>query len=152
MNQRNTLDKANYILLSIPNIIVVTVMVPLALMGTYLFFVGSQDTNGGGWIMFLVMLFGVLMAGLFICWILQALFFLIGFKKYLRANYVGARRMALVSSIFAIISCAVFVLFMIPSFDAFEQGKFITASLLGYGLTYSIITFIISVINMTKHN
>ena len=64
--------------------------------------VGFDDPNGGGWLIFIVMLFGIVFFPGLLAWFLQAFFFFSGLNKYRKNDMKNARTMGMVCAISSI--------------------------------------------------
>jgi len=69
-------------MLSVPAIISALLLIAVVVAGIYITAVGLGDSNGGGWLIFIVMLFGIVFFPVLFAWFLQAFFYFMGFIKY----------------------------------------------------------------------
>lgn len=102
MSEKNKLYKRVYAMLSVPAIISTVLLIAVVCVSIYLTVVGFDDPNGGGWLIFIVMLFGIVFFPGLLAWLLQAFFFFSGLKKYRKNDMKNSRTMGMVCAISSI--------------------------------------------------
>lgn len=103
MNENNKSFKTAHVLLGIPAIITCLLLVVLLIFNIYLVFTAGQDPNGGGWIIFYQMIFGIVFFPLLALAIAHCLTCLISFLKR-QKNRKSSRTLGITSSILGIIT------------------------------------------------
>lgn len=102
ISEKNKLYKRVYAMLSVPAIISALLLSAVIVAGIYITVVGLGDSNGGGWLIFIVMIFGIVFFPGLLAWFLQAFFFFSGLKKYRKNDMKNARTMGMVCAISSI--------------------------------------------------
>lgn len=99
MNEKNNLYKRAYAMLSVPAIISALFLIAVVVAGIYITAVGLGDSNGGGWLIFIVMLFGIVFFPVLLAWFLQAFFYFMGLIKYKKNDIQNAGTMGRICAI-----------------------------------------------------
>lgn len=108
MNKTNNSLKKAHILLGIPTIYTCLLLVSLLIFNIYLFLDAGQDPNGGGWIIFYQMIFGIMFIPLFALAIAHCITCLVSFLKR-EKNKKASRGLGIASSILGIITMVLFL-------------------------------------------
>ena len=86
MEQKIGLDQAAYVRLSVSSI-----LATLCILGTfgasvYGFVEALGDSNGGGWLMLIILMLGVYFLPTIISWIVQVIMYVMGRSRYKKGN------------------------------------------------------------------
>lgn len=147
---KTILDRINYILLGITNIVTVTVIMVLAAIASYHWYVGIGDSNGGGWILMMLFILGIACLPWLLMLAIQIVMFIIGFVKYRRNNILLSRVFGLISSIasfIAVLICSVTLLRALSNWPEYTIVIFIVGVV---SAVHCITTIVFSCINISK--
>lgn len=108
MNETNKSFKKAHALLGIPAIITCLIILLKLIYSGYIFSIACQDTNGGGWIMFYQMIFGIISFPFFGLAIAHCITCLVSFLKR-ENNKKVSRGLGIASSILGIITMIIFL-------------------------------------------
>ncbi len=92
MGKKNGLDKAAYILLGLPVLIAAVCSVGTVVGTIWGFITALGDSEGGGWLIFIILLLGIVVVPVFVCWIIQCVTYISGVKLYKKDNMPEARK------------------------------------------------------------
>ena len=111
MNEKHKSLKTAYGMLSIPVIISAIILMVLSGGAIYIMSIALEDTNGGGWLLFGVILIAIVFFPSILAGVLQVIFFVAGIKKYKKNDIENVRTYGLISAISSIVGNAYIVLF-----------------------------------------
>ena len=148
-NKRN-LDKITYIMLGIPNSIATLLLLTVVGVGGYYIFEGLGDSNAGGWLIFIVLVFGIWLTPCIILWIIQIIFYIIGLIKNCHNNVRGSRKLGLVNAIFSVVSGVMFWLIASVIMTDMKMEFLIMTAITMVVVAYCILTLVFCSINFKR--
>lgn len=111
MEKKNGLDKTAYILLGLPVLVAAICAVGIVVGTIWCFFTALGDSEGGGWLLFIMFLLGIVVVPCFVCWIVQCAVYASGLRQYIEGNIGAARGTGLKCSVISLIgNIIIFVL------------------------------------------
>ncbi|MBE5865279.1 MAG: hypothetical protein E7292_03570 [Lachnospiraceae bacterium] len=149
MEQKTGLDKAAYIMLTISMIVTVLCIVALIGISIYGIGVGLGDSNGGGWLIFIVMAMGVVLVPTIISWIAQLILYFHGMRQYKKGNLKTARVLGIINSAVAIFGSLYLCGFMLSG-DNWSIGWILLCLIPAAGALYMLIVLILLIISRNK--
>lgn len=108
MNETNKSLKKAHILLGIPAIFTCLLLFSLLIFNIYLVFAARQDSNGGGWIIFYQMIFGIMCFPLLALAMAHCITCLVSYLKREKRKK-ASRGLGIASSILGIITMVLFL-------------------------------------------
>lgn len=135
------LDKVAYGMLSVPSIIAAVLFIAAVAAGLYAIKEGMGDSNGGGWLIFIVLLMWIGCFPALAACCLQAIFWYMCMRKGIKGQWKMAREMGIVSAVVGIVLPA-FVLLLI--WKEAEYGLLLAISIFGI-LYYGVIIFLLAI-------
>lgn len=150
MKTKTKLDRANYIMLGITNIVTVTVIFVLLTIAAYYWCVGMSDSNGGGWLLMMLFILGIACLPWLLSLAVQLAMFIVGFVQYRRNNVMRSRVFGLVSSVASFVANLISSITLLSAFSK-EWSYFVVILSVGIVVVgYCLTTIIFSCINMSK--
>lgn len=147
---KTKLDRTNYILLGITNIVTVVVIMVLGVIAMYYWCVGMSDSNGGGWLLMILIMLGIACLPWLLSLAAQLAMYIVGFIQYRRNNVMRSRVFGLISSIASVVANLISSITLLSAFSK-EWSYFIVILSVGaVVVTYCITTLVLSCINMSK--
>lgn len=149
MEQKTGLDKAAYVMLTISMIVTVLCIVALLGISIYGIGVGLGDSNGGGWLIFIVMAMGVVLVPTIISWIAQLILYFQGRSQYKKGNLRSARVLGIINSAVAIFGSLYLCGFMLSG-DDWSLGWILLSLIPGGAVVYMSVVLILLIISRNK--
>ncbi len=111
MGKKNGLDKVAYILLGLPVLVAAICAVGTVQATIWCIITALGDSEGGGWLLFIMFLLGIVVVPCFVCWIMQCVTYVSGLRRYMEGNIAVARTKGLKCCVVSLIgNIIVFVL------------------------------------------
>lgn len=151
MEQKIQLDKISYIMLTISGIVALLCMLALMFLAFLGFGVGLGDSNGGGWIFFLIMVGGIALVPSIISWVAQLILYFQGIRRYRKENLRSARAFGIGNCIAAILG-NVYVLLVLSMGEDWSFGWIITNLAPGIGIVYMIFPLTLLILSKKRDN
>ena len=150
MKTKTKLDRINYIMLGITNIVTVTVIFVLFTIAAYHWCVGMSDSNGGGWLIMILLILGIASMPWLLALASQLTMYIVGFIQYRRNNVMRSRVFALISSIASFIATLICGITLLSAFSN-DWSYFVVILSVGTVVAgYCLTTIVFSCINMFK--
>ncbi len=137
MNENNNLLKKAYALLSVSAVISGILLIVAIGIGIYYTVVGLGDSNGGGWLLFIVLIFVVIFFPSILGGVLQILFYLMGTKAYKIENTERAKTYGMISAIAGMAGNAYFAFFFLNK-ETYQKYQSIDVFLIIVAVTFII--------------
>ena len=150
MKTKNKLDRINYILLGITNIVTVAVIMVLGGIAMYHWCVGMSDSNGGGWLLMMLIILGIACLPWLLSLALQVVMFIVGFVQYRRNNVMRSRVFGLVSSVASFVASLICSITLLAAFSETWSYFVVILSVGIIVVGYCLTTIVLSCINMSK--
>lgn len=103
MEQKIGLDKAAYAMLTVSGLLALLCIVGGLGASVYGFIEALGDSNGGGWLMLIILMVGIFFFPTIVSWVVQVVMYTIGMRRYKKGNLPSARTFGIINSIAAIL-------------------------------------------------
>lgn len=149
MEQKTGLDKAAYTMLTFSGILALLCMLTLIGLSVYGFVVGIGDSNGGGWIIFLIMVGGIVLVPAIISWVAQLILYFQGIRRYRKGNLRSARALGIGNCIAAILG-NLYLLAMFSNGGDWSIWWIESVLVPGIGIVYMLVVLMLLIISNIK--
>ena len=154
MEQKIGLDQAAYVRLSVSSI-----LATLCILGTfgasvYGFVEALGDSNGGGWLMLIILMLGVYFLPTIISWIVQVIMYVMGRSRYKKGNMPLARTFGIINAIAAILGngCLIVQIVTVLLGDGEQlMGWYLFVATLVLSIVYMIVPMILLIVSRNRN-
>ena len=91
MSVKSKLDKVIYGMLSVPMIFSGGCLLVMAVLALWGMCIGAGDSNGGGWLIFIILVAGIVCLPWILCVITQCILYIVGFIQFKRNRMAASR-------------------------------------------------------------
>ena len=147
---KTKLDRANYILLGIANIFTAIIIMIIGAIALYYWCIGMSDSNGGGWLLMIIMMLGIMIVPWLFMILVQMGMYIVGLVQYRRNRVKLSRIFGLISSIASFVASMMCVLVSITILSVEFEVMIVAVGITFICASYSIMTIVFSCVNISK--